>query len=234
MLIQIFVEAGYERKEIIPIIKQGDSGLLKELDTLIAVLEDKRKRIDGMINYIKVSKEIPGMPRVVQRALSKIDTCSLFGKKSFSQQLEESIKKYAELDSEEEDISIEDLSKVTTIIIAIGCLKDTTPNSEDVQKCVTELLKIVARAGVFDDEISYVPGEDFPEDIRHYMVAAVLKNYMTAASEDEDEDVLDFIRELEMRCGENAFTFVIEALNEYLVEHNSIEEDYEIVWRENG
>lgn len=56
-------------KKVIPIIKQGDSGLLKELDTLISVLEDKRKRIDGMINHIKVLKEIPGMPRVVQRAL---------------------------------------------------------------------------------------------------------------------------------------------------------------------
>lgn len=234
MLIQIFIEAGYERKKIIPIIKQADSKLLKELDTLVIVLEEKRRRIDGMINYIKVTKETPEMPHVVQRALSKIDTERLFGEKSFSQQLEESIKSFAELVNEEEAVDIESFGKFFTIIIAIGCLKDTPPNSEDVQKCVTELLKIVSRAGLFDDDIYNASGEELPEDVHHYMVAHVIKDYMLAVSEDEDEDAIEFIHQIEMRCGDSALTFVIEALDEYLVEHSHIEEDYEIVWGKNG
>ena len=113
-------------------------------------------------------------------------------------------------------------------------MKDTPPNSEDVQKCVTELLKIVSRAGLFDDDIHNASGEELPEDVHHYMVAHVIKDYMLAVSEDEDEDAIEFIHQIEMRCGDNALTFVIEALDEYLVEHSHIEEDYEIVWGKNG
>lgn len=59
MIIQIFVEAGYERKEIKDIICSSSFDLISELDNAIERLKDRKKRIEGMINSINVMKMFP-------------------------------------------------------------------------------------------------------------------------------------------------------------------------------
>jgi DNA-binding transcriptional MerR regulator len=52
--IQIFVEAEYERKAIKKLLESPKLDLVKEYDQLIERLSVKKKRIDGMINSIKI------------------------------------------------------------------------------------------------------------------------------------------------------------------------------------
>lgn len=62
VLIQIFVEAGYERKKIKAILDSDDFDLESEFEKITDILKAKRKQIDGMINTmetIKMSFKLP-------------------------------------------------------------------------------------------------------------------------------------------------------------------------------
>lgn len=60
-LIKLFVEAGYTRKQIKAILADPES-IPKEFDKLLLVLEEKRKRIDGLIKELKLSHLVSDLP----------------------------------------------------------------------------------------------------------------------------------------------------------------------------
>ena len=62
ILIQIFVEGGYERKAIKSLLESHTLDMIEEFDHLIGTLEEKRKRIDGMINTIRTLKITAKLP----------------------------------------------------------------------------------------------------------------------------------------------------------------------------
>jgi len=60
--ILIFVEAGYERKQIKEIINKKRSELLEEYEKAITLLREKQERIGGMICTLEILKTAASMP----------------------------------------------------------------------------------------------------------------------------------------------------------------------------
>ncbi len=62
MLIRIYAEAGYTRAEIRQLLDSPMGSVQGELDSIIKTLEEKRKRIDGMISVIRMLQQMGNMP----------------------------------------------------------------------------------------------------------------------------------------------------------------------------
>ena len=71
--IQVFIECGYERKKIKSILEMPSLDLLSEFDKLITALEEKRKRIDGMINTVKTLQITAKLPLSTLLAIQRMD-----------------------------------------------------------------------------------------------------------------------------------------------------------------
>lgn len=91
MTIQIFVEAGYKRAEIKPLLTAKQDELPGILADAIEKLKAKRARIDGMINYFQTLKDFAGLPPEVSKRLYKVDLNKTFAQISFKTMLEETI-----------------------------------------------------------------------------------------------------------------------------------------------
>ena len=106
-LIQIFVEADYDRKAIKKIFESPTLDLYDEFEHMLDRMEEKRKRIDGFINTLKIMKAnmkaIVRFPESVIQALNP-DITRMYRAKSFAAQLDDVMIQTAELgDFESED-----------------------------------------------------------------------------------------------------------------------------------
>lgn len=81
--IQVFVECGYERKKIKSILEMPSLDLLGEFDKLIVTLEEKKKRIDGMINIVKTLQITAKLPLSTLLAMQRMDVSNIYSEKSF-------------------------------------------------------------------------------------------------------------------------------------------------------
>jgi DNA-binding transcriptional MerR regulator len=99
--IQVFIECGYERKKIKSILEMPSLDLLSEFDKLITALEEKRKRIDGMINTVKTLQITAKLPLSTLLAIQRMDVGNIYKEKSFSANLKEVIAKSASYDESE-------------------------------------------------------------------------------------------------------------------------------------
>lgn len=53
MRIRILVEAGYKRKQIKEFLHMPASEMEREMDQVVEVLEERRKRLDEYLDYVK-------------------------------------------------------------------------------------------------------------------------------------------------------------------------------------
>lgn len=218
IMIQIFVEAGYERKAIKELLDSDELDLEAEFDNVITILEEKRKRIDGMINLIENLKITFKLPLSTLRAMSNIDVAHMYREKSFSNLLDESIVSMSEYDAQ-------DLEDANTYLpmwyaaSAIGCLQGKPINSKPVRDCVEDFFRAFISLGIFEDDDEYE--RSLPEKAQIYIVALGLA--------DEIDDLFgdDEIQQLLItQCGEGAFDFLKSAIKQYIVDQKNIEKEF--------
>lgn len=139
--IQIFVEAKYERTEIKRIMSLPDDDLMKEYDRLIAKMQEKRSRIDGMISYLKTTRRMMELPQESLNALAKMDPATMFREKNFRDTMEASFEMYSEIDADED-------GSILILINLIGLLSSfNTRDSEapEIQKFIAGTIRQAAQ-----------------------------------------------------------------------------------------
>lgn len=203
IFIQIFIEAGYKRKDIKKIIESPQLDVMAEYDKTIEVLLEKRKRIDGMINSIRTIQNVARVPEPSLRALNKINLDRIYEQKDFKKCLDESIlnaANYDEADIEESNLYIPFWYQ----LIAIGCLMDETPDSQTVQECVQSYHDYLMEKLLEEDET-----EDMDE-CTEKDVAKLLQEFTQEMF--KDEEILEMITS---QCGDEAADFIGKALQMY-------------------
>lgn len=198
ILIKIYVECGYKRKSIKEILESPALDVMKELDKLIETLEEKRRRIDGMINTIKVLQFSASLPDSTLQAIGNLDITHMYQSKSFYDHLKDSIKHTANFN----DIDIEESKPFIQLwyrLIAIGGRLDIPSYSDSVQSRVKELYDYMIEmadseeADSEDDELIL----DFVEAVNEML---------------EDKEIKQI---LEQQCGEKSVSYIVEAVQNF-------------------
>ena len=185
ILIQIFVEGGYERKAIKSLLESHTLDMIEEFDHLIGTLEEKRKRIDGMINTIRTLKITAKLPESTLRAMGNLDVTRIYKDKSFSSYLEDSIvhsAEYSEADNEEAELYM----PFWYNLIAIGCFLGTPVDTKKVQITVEE------------DSDEELTDEELAE--------AFLEGIQDMVSDPELQQMVD------LQCGDGATEYIVRAV----------------------
>lgn len=199
ILIQIFVEAGYERKPIKTILESPALDMFAELDRLIDTLEAKRKRIDGMINTIKILKLTAKLPESTLQAVGGLDVTRMYQNKSFDSCLEEAIlhtAEYSETDRTEAELYI----PFWYNLIAIGSHLGKPMDSALVQHAVEEAYSCMEEIAVADEDNS------------------AEKPTETELIESFTEGIQEMMSDLELRqmvdiqCGDGAAEYIVRAV----------------------
>ena len=199
ILIQIFVEGGYERKSIKALLESPTLDMLEEFDRLIDTLEKKRKKIDGMINTIKTLKLTARLPESTLRAMGKMDVTRIYRDKSFKSYLEDSIEnaaKYTEADNAEAEVYMPFWYNLT----AIGCLMGMPEDSAQVQAVVEQSYKDMIEMAKEDEDNS---DEDLTD-------AELAEAFLEGIHEMVDDP--EFLQMVELQCGEGAAAYITRAV----------------------
>lgn len=197
-LIQIFVEVGYERKAIKALLESPMLDIFNEFDRLIEILDEKRKRIDGMTNMINSLKLIEKLPESTLRAMGDLDVTRIYEEKSFSAYLEESIIHSAE-DSEEDFKEAEMFFPFWYNLTAIGCFLGTPVDNEQVQIAVREAYKCMLEIAQNEDD-----GFENTSEENEY-------------AEEFSEGIQDMIYDpeiqlmIDLQCGKGAADYIVQA-----------------------
>lgn len=222
-LIQIFVEAGYERKKIKAILDSDDFDFESEIDKIIDILKAKRKQIDGMINTMENIKTSFRLPLSSVEALSKMDFTRIYKEKSFVDCFEESVAHTAEYSEQDKEDALKYLP-MWYLVTAIGCLKESPADSEAVQSCVLNFLENLIQLGMFEEEdMTDENGNPYPQEVMLYMAALAMEEAIDDMI--NDTDVKNMI---EMQCGDGAQEFIKLALHAYSLAHEYLEEKYDL------
>jgi DNA-binding transcriptional MerR regulator len=195
ILIQIFVEGGYERKNIKELLASPSLDLISEFDHLIEALEKKRQRIDGMINTLKNLRLTANLPESTLRAISKLDVTRVYKDKSFASYLNESIERAASYSEED----IQDAERYTPLfynIIAIGCDMQVPFETDGVQRAVLEVYKTLNRLYAEDSSLS-------DKEIDVYEFASQMEEILTDA---------DTVKMVETQCGTGSAKYIMDAI----------------------
>lgn len=194
ILIQIFIEGGYERKAIKSLLESHRLDMIEEFDHLIETLEEKRKRIDGMINTIRTLKITAKLPESTLRAMGNIDVTRIYKDKSFSSYLEDSIvhsAEYSEADNEEAEFYM----PFWYNLIAIGCFLGTPVDVKKVQITVEQAYKSMMEMVMADED-----------DSDEELAEAFLEGIQDMVSDPELQQMVD------LQCGDGATEYIVRAV----------------------
>ncbi len=204
IIIQVFVECGYERKKIKSILEMPSLDLLGEFDKLIAILEEKRKHIDGMINTVKTLQISAKLPSSTLLAMLRMDVGNIYKEKSFLANLQEIITKsasYTENEVREAELYMPFWYK----LVAIGCYKEKPYDAPEVIECVKTFIDNIQNIITLDEEYKEDDEKISEDELMKYMGECI--EVMLA-----DEELINI---LELQCGIGARTYIINAVNEY-------------------
>lgn len=204
IVIRIFVECGYERKKIKNILEMPSLDLLSEFGKLITTLEEKRKRIDGMINTVKNFQITNKLPLSTLLAMQRMGVENIYKEKSFVANLQETIAKSASYD-ENEAKEAELYMPFWYALVAIGCYKDKPYDAPEVIECVKTFIDSIIHIVTSDEE-----HEENDEKISESELAEYMEEYIEEMLADED-----IVNMLEHQCGVGARNYIINAVNEY-------------------
>ena len=226
MAIQIFVEAGYTRKAIKEISDSSTADLKTELDKVSTFLVEKRKRIEGLLNYIEWMKlGVSGLPSAAGYAWSKVDPSTIFRNKSFADYLNLTVNKITELDDHEKGIVLI-FTQIYSTIIALSHLKDMPVNAKEVHECIEFVGKSIISYGAFE---SYDYRDDLPESVMIYIIlSSIADNLDNIIGEFKETFREEISRSPIPLCDEETFVFIKAAIRQYLVDHHYIAKEYEL------
>ena len=143
-LIMVFKEVGYLYDQIRNELTDYDENPDAVFDRAITLLNEKRNRIDGLINTLQSCKQSTQlMDNLSEHTLGALDSIDpeafskvVFNEKSFSQYLNDAIQEYGDDPMSERDISI--CFQFLQILLEIGSLKEEHDDSESVQTSIKE------------------------------------------------------------------------------------------------
>lgn len=202
IMIQTFIEAGYKRKAIKNLLKSPSFDILKELDNVISGLENKRKRIDGMISTINVIKLTTTLPESAYPALSKFDISSFYKDKSFALYLEEAITQASGDDRSSYECYCEWFFSILAIWYLVGNPEDSDLVQDSVERAFGSFKKMV--------ELIETDEEDSIEDLTESEFAVpFLEITQEMAKEPE------MLRIIESFCGVRAMPYIVRAVQAF-------------------
>ena len=151
MTIQVFVEAGYKRAEIKPLLTAKQDELPGILTDTIEKLKAKRVRIDGMINYFQMLVNIADLPPEALKTFCRVALNRAFEQKNFKSFFEETLDIASGKDGEVVQASVAFWLRLS----AVGALISKGADSEIVQdniKMAYESYINCILQGLSDDE----------------------------------------------------------------------------------
>lgn len=131
MTIQVFVEAGYKRAEIKPLLTAKQDELPGILTDTIEKLKAKQVRIDGMINYFQMLVNIADLPPEAFKTFCRVDLNRAFEQKNFKSFFEETLDIASSKDGDGE--AVQASVAFWLRLSAVGALVSKGVDSEIVQ-----------------------------------------------------------------------------------------------------
>jgi DNA-binding transcriptional MerR regulator len=206
ILIQIFIETGYERKAVKRLLDAPTLDIMSEFDHMISTLEERRRRIDGIINTVKTLKLTALVPENTLRALGNMDVTNIYREKSFSDYWNESVEHtsgYSTDDAKDAELYIPFWYQ----LVAIGLLHDKPVDDPDVVECAKSFCDYLMNMILSDVESDDIEEDD---DITPSEVADGIGEALTEMLSEPE-----LVEMLEMQCGKNSATFIVEAVKTY-------------------
>ena len=220
ILIQVFVETGYERKAVKSLLEAPTLDIVAEFDRMISNLEEKRKQIDGIINTVKTLKLTAVLPENTLRALGNMNVSTVYKEKSFSDYWNESVGHSSAYSSDfvkEAELYVPFWYQ----LVAIGLLHAKPIDAPEVMECAKSfcdyLIDMILEDNMQEDD----SGE---EDLTPAEIAEAIGEAVTEILSEPD-----LIAMLETQCGENTATYIVEAVKHFC---NTLEEADIEKWRE--
>lgn len=233
-IIQLLRMADYKRSEIKEILQNGTFD--QALSSAKSRLEERRKRIDGMIKMVDMMQRITG-PEYDPQLLASITNYSIINKLSsgdtLNQVYERAVDFCSSTDSNSLVLGINGLFRIS----AVAAAKELPIESPIVQERLADLCPIVNEAFIVGIKETLVNGELDPEDdVNEYEsllmyleeggnifailddgeVDAVEEIILNAIQQNEEQY---YYRDIEKIFGEGSMEFVIKALIHYSREH---------------
>lgn len=156
MLIRVYLEVGYTRAEVRRLLDSPMRDVQEELDSIVKTLEEKRKRIDGMISAIRMMQLVEKMPGDALKLMEDVDMAQVYREKSFAESLDEMINMLAEYDTGGRE-EISSWGCFWCNLIAIGYSKGTPADSETVQRIVWEVYRSLEKLTSEETEETVLP-----------------------------------------------------------------------------
>lgn len=225
-LILIFVEAGYDRREIKKILDSIDSdeALREQYENLKNALYERRKRIDGMINYLDIILSISlRLPEAAKKAFEKEDFLWLNENNNFSELLSVTVDKMSGFSRDYIDRIARYLPYLYQMM-AIDYLRDEySPDSKEVQKCVHSFILDVMKQMDLENEVEPEDDVPLPEEVMLFVSVAAIMSVIKEISSDPDAQEV-----VKMYFKEGNFDFVREALQYYYNKYKYVDTLYDL------
>lgn len=202
LIIQVLVEAGYERKRIRDMLNSPATDIFAELDNVIKTLEERKKRIDGMINTVRTVQLAARLPQNVLMAFNHADVGQMYRDKSFAQYLNESIES-ASSNTDDDFQEAQVFIPLVYDLVAIGCLNGQKPDDDMVRSCIHDIanrMTDLMRSEITEDEMKELEEAD-PQGKAAMWIYLV--EQMLADSE--------FAAAIDQQAGPKASQFIIQA-----------------------
>lgn len=175
ILIQIFIETGYERKTVKQLMEAPTLDIMSEFNHMISTLEEKRRRIDGMINTVKTLKLTALLPENTLRALGNMDVTNIYKEKSFSDYWNESVEHtsvYSTDDAKDAELYIPFWYQ----LVAIGLLHAKPVDAPEVVECTKSFCDYLMNMILADVELDDIEEDN---DITPLEVAEAISEAIT-------------------------------------------------------
>ena len=184
LLIQVLVEAGYERMDIKTILEDSQFDWERPFDQLIDILSKKKDRLQGLINTIKIMNMGIQVPESAAKVFSDIDITVDLQKKSLAEFLDESSNATAGFD----DIDSEEARQWVpfwTLLSMFGYYRNADVASTEVQACVKSIYD-------WFNSMKPTSAEEFSEEMMEIIAD---REISTMLDEQIGEGTARFIRE---------------------------------------
>ena len=138
LLIQVLVEAGYERMDIKTFLEDPQFDWERPFDQLIAILTKKKDRLQGLINTVKIMNMGIQVLESAARVFSDIDITVALKRKSLAEFLDESSTATADFDNIDSEEARQSVS-FWTLLSMFGYYRSADVASKEVQACVNSI-----------------------------------------------------------------------------------------------
>lgn len=209
IFIQMLVEVGCKRKEIKALLESPDYDLKKECDKLLLKLEEKKKRLEGLMVLVRSMKLAADLPLHVQQAFQKANVDEIYREKSYKQRFDESVVATENLPEDEKQDALV-YASITYKLLAIGVLKSESIDSEEVKRCFASFAGAIWEMLVQDansEEVQKMLDESTDKEFGD-AVATVCRDMFA------DPELKEFV---EQQCGLGSSDFVERVLNTYKI-----------------